>query len=589
MSESSHHQGSVVEVSVAEALTQTLLREGVRRVFGIPGGYFTVLFDAFSRAGLPSVEGRHEGAAACMAAGYAQASGEVGVVYAQCGPGATNAATGFAAAYMDSIPMLLLASQVARDDYGRDAHQESTGLTRGPDQVEMYRTFSHCLARPPSAESAVRMMRVALNSAVAHKGPAVLELHTDLLGQIIRHDDLPLEAYRAASRPVDQAGVAEAVALLLKAERPVLLVGNRLMHTGSGADLLAFCEEHQIPCATADYAKGLLPEDHPLSLGVLGQAGHGSASDFFAEADLVLMVGVRMSAATTLRYTAELFGNVIQVDDDAREIGRCLPVRLGIVGDVAATFRALHLAAGKRKGPPREVAAHVAELRRKHKTYAPPDGLDEKGPLVPPDLFRVLRQELPREAVVVTDTGWTAVGFKQHFPVYRPDSFYALYALAPMGSGLPMSLGVQLARPNDTVVSVIGDGGFLVHTGELQVAVQHKLPVIHVVVKNGLYKSVADRQIHWYGAYYGTEIPNPNYAKVAQGFGCDGYSARNAVEVRAAVRQALAARRPAVIEVDVAPDNSVDTMPPALKKFTDQVFTKRRQGWPMSKPGAKKT
>ena len=588
MSKPNHYEGSVTEVSVAEALTQTLLREGVRRVFGIPGGYFTVLFDAFGRGGLPSVEGRHEGAAACMAAGYAQASGEVGVVYTQCGPGATNAATGFAAAYMDSIPMLLLASQVARDDYGRDAHQESTGLTHGPDQIEMFRTFSHCLARPPSAESAVRMMRVALNSAVAHKGPAVLELHTDLLGQLIQFDDLPLAAYRSVSRPVDQPGVTEAAALLMKAERPVVLVGNRLMHTGSGPDLLAFCEEHEIPCATVDYAKGILSEDHPLSLGVLGQAGHGSASDFFQESDLVVLVGVRMSAATTLRYSPEFFKNAIQIDDDPREIGRCMPVRLGIVGDVAATFGALCKAAGKRTGPKRNVAAHVAELRRRHRTYAVPDGLDEKGPLVPPDLFRVLRQELPRDVVVVTDTGWTAVGFKQHFPVYRPDSFYALYALAPMGSGLPMSLGVQLARPNDTVVSVIGDGGFLVHTGELQVAVQHKLPVIHVVVKNGLYKSVADRQIHWYGSYYGTEIPNPNYAKVAQGFGCDGYSAKNAAEVRAAVREALAARRPAVIEVDVAPDNSVDTMVPALKKFTDQLFTKRRQGWPMPKPGPKK-
>lgn len=577
-------QATRYEVQVAEALTQTLLREGITRVFGVPGGYFTVLFDAFRRAELPSIEGRHEGAAACMAAGYAQASGQVGVVYTQCGPGTTNAVTGIAAGYMDSIPMLLLCSQTGRDDYGRDGHQESTGATLGPDQVELFRSFSHCLAKPPTPASAVRMARYALNSAVGHKGPAVLELHADLLGQMVGFDDLPRQAYRATSQPVDDRQVHEAAALLAQARRPAILVGNRLAHTGAGADLLAFCEEHEVACATVDYAKGTLPEDHPLALGILGQSGHQSAGEYFREADLVLLLGVRMSSATTIRYDAELFKNVIQVDADPKEIGRSLPVRLGIVGDVAGTLKALRAAARPGPTPARGTAARVAELRRKHKVYAPPTNLDEEAKLVPADLFRVLRQELPREVSVVSDTGWTAVGFKQYFPVYRPDSFYALYALAPMGSGLPLSLGVQVARPDETVVDVIGDGGFLVHAGELNVAVQHKLPVIHVVVKNGLYKSVADRQMHWYGSYYATEIPNPNYAQVARSFGCDGYSPKNAHELRVALRAALAARRPAVIEVDVAPDFALDAMPEALRKAHDDLFPKARQGWPMPRP-----
>lgn len=577
-------QSARYEVQVAEALTQTLLREGIKRVFGVPGGYFTVLFDAFRRAELSSIEGRHEGAAACMAAGYAQASGEVGVVYTQCGPGTTNAVTGLAAGYMDSIPMLLLCSQTPRDDYGRDGHQESTGATLGPEQVDMFRSFSHCLARPPTPVSAVRMMRYALNAAVGGKGPAVLELYADLLGQMVGFDDLPRSSYRAASSPVDQGQVREAAALLAQARRPALLVGNRLAHTGAGAELLAFCEEHEVACATVDYAKGSIAEDHPLSLGILGQSGHQSASEFFHEADLVLLVGVRMSSATTVRYDATLFKNAIQIDADAREIGRSVPARLGIVGDVAATFRALRAAAGEAKGPKRNTAERVAELRKKHRTYASAADLDEEAKLVPADLFRVLRQELPREVAVVSDTGWTAVGLKQYFPVYRPDSFYGLYALAPMGSGLPMSLGVQLARPNDLIVDVIGDGGFLVHVGELNVAVQHKLPVIHVVVKNGLYKSVADRQMHWYGGYYATEIPNPSYAEVARSFGCDGYSAKNARELRTALRAAVSARRPAVIEFDVAPDFALDVMPPALRKAHDELYPKPRQGWPMPRP-----
>lgn len=574
------------QVSLAEAVTQCLLREGVDRVFGVPGGYFTVLFDAFARAGLPSVEGRHEGAAACMAAGYAQASGRIGVVYTQCGPGATNALTGFAAAYMDAIPMVLLASQTPREDHGRDGHQESTGLTRGPDQLDVYRTVSHFRARPPTAASAVRLFRRALTSAVGRRGPAAIELSQDLLGEKVAFEDLPVSAYRAYSTPVDAAGVLDICRMLRSAKRPAILVGDRLAHAGASEDLVAFCEEHEVACAAVDWAKGVMPENHGLCLGVLGQAGHDSAADFFRSADLVLLFGVRMSHATTIRYQRDLFGNAVQVDTDPAEIGRSLPVKLGVVGDLAATLRALREGArGDSNGLRRETAERVAQLRRSHRVYEPAQSAAEDEPILPTRLFQVLRHELPRETLVVGDTGYTAIGLKRHFPVYARDGFFALYGLAPMGSGLPMSLGVQLARPQATVVDVIGDGGFLVHTGELNVAATHRLPVIHVVVKNGFYKSVADRQMHWFKRYYATRIENPSFARVAQGFGCDGYTCRTAHEVRSAVRAALSARRPSVIEVEVAEESMIENIPPELKKYLDRLFADRRDDWPLPKPG----
>jgi acetolactate synthase I/II/III large subunit len=574
----------VHEVTAAEAVTQCLVREGIDRVFGIPGGYFTTLFDAFARAGLKSYEGRHEGAAACMAAGWAQTSGKVGVVYTQCGPGTTNAITGLAAAYMDSIPLLLLASQVPRDDYARDGHQETTGATRAPDQLEALRTMTQFVARPPSPASLVRSLRVALNAAVGRRGPAAVEIASDLLSQVVKFEDLPLRSYRTSSAPVDEPGVEQVCRLLRESRTPVVLVGDRVAHSNAASDLVAWCEEQDIAVATVDYAKGVIAEDHPLSIGVLGQAGHASAREYLRLADLVVLLGVRMTQATTIRYTQDFFRRVVQIDDDPREIGRSLPVEYGIVGDLPATIRALRVAAHdtpRREG--RGAAARVAQLRQVHQTFREAVPLGDGEHITPIHLFHVLREELPRETLIVSDTGWTAIGVKAHFPVYAQNGFFALYGLAPMGSGLPMSLGVQLARPDAQVVSIIGDGGFLVHIGELNVAVQHDLPVLHVVVKNGLYKSVADRQKFFFNRHYATEIPNPSYSRIAEAFGCLGFAARTGHEVREAVRRALAARRPAVIEVDVAYDDMIAWLPGEMKGFNTSLFGTRREDWPFGK------
>jgi thiamine pyrophosphate-dependent acetolactate synthase large subunit-like protein len=572
------------EVTVAEAVTQCLLREGVGRVFGIPGSYFLPLLDAFARGGLPSVEGRHEGAAACMAAGYAQASGQVGVVYTQCGPGATNALTGFAGAYADSIPMLLLASQTERFSFGRDGHQESTGYTRGVDQVDAYRSISHLCARPATPESVAGMTRMALRHAIGRRGPSVLEIASDLLVKKIAHEDLAPEAYRSEARAVDVQGI-EALCRKIRAARSVgIVVGDRVSHAGVADDLVRLCEEQGIACATVNYAKGAIAEDHPLALGVLSQSGHPSAEEYLRRADLVVSLGVRMSEATTVQYDRELFRNLVQVDDDEREIGRCLPVQLGVVGHLPSTVRALREAlAGTRCE--RAPAPEVAALREKHHVYDEPDSRADSSPLTPPRALRILREQLPREALVVGDTGTTMVSLCRYLPVYARDGFFALYALAPMGSSLPMALGVQIARPESTVVAVMGDGAFLVHVGELSVAAQHELPVIVVVVNNGRYKSISDRQAQWYGRTYGTDVRSPDYVQLARSFGCDGYSARTSEELRAAVTRAVAARRPAVVEVPVDPAHQ-NPVHEALSRSLDGIFRAPESAtWPLPPVG----
>lgn len=571
----------VYEVTVAEALAQCLMQEGIECIFGNPGGYLIVQLHAFGRAGIRSVEGRHEGAAACMAAGYAQASGQVGVVYTQSGPGSTNALTGIAAAYADSTPMLLLESQIHRDDYGRDGHQEATGYVLGVDQLDIYRSISHACLRPTSPHATIRMVRQALRAAIRKRGPAVLDLSTDLFPQKVKYEDLPPAAYRSMSAPVDVQGVERLAKRLAEAERPAILVGDRLAHVGAADDLIRLCEEQEIGCATVNYAR-LMPEDHRLSLGALGVSGQEAAYDFLCQSDLVISIGARLSLHTTIRYSQEAFKTLVQIDSDEREIGRSMPVRDAIVGDLPATVRALAEACRGQK-PKRDPGSTIAALRAKYQVYDHPDTRIDSDPIVPPRAIRVLRENLPREALIVGDTGTTAVAHSRHMPVYAKDGFYALYGLAPMGSGLPLAHGVQIARPDATVVSVLGDGAFLVYTGELSVASQHNLPVIHVVLNNGLYKSIADRQQKWFGSTYAVEVKNPDYVKLAQSFGCDGYSVSTAGALAEAVKRAVSARRPSVIEVKVDPAHK-NTMPAAFSAYFDAIFPGASTGWPMPKP-----
>ena len=568
---------AVYEVTVAEALTQCLRREGIERVFGLPGSFLLPLLDAFHRGGLKNVESRHEGAAAFMAAAYGMASGQVGVVHTASGPGTTNALTGVAGAFADSVPLLLIMSQIMRARFGTDFHQESSGAIRAVDQMDIFRSVSYYNARPPVADVAVAMMRMALRQAIGRRGPTCYELPFDLQWAKVRTEDMSPASYRSMSTPVDVAGVESVCRMLKDAKAPVLVIGDALTHVGASAELTSFCEEQQIPCATVNYTKGVIAEDHPLALGVCGEYGQGAANEYLEHADLIITMGVRMGPRHTGWFGRKMCDGLVQIDDDPQEIGRNLPVRLGVLGDVPATLRAMR-AAMRGMTHTRSLEDRVAALREKHQVYAHPDSLTDSDPLTAPRLLRVAREVLPRDALVVGDTGSAMSELSTHFPVYAPDGFFALYTLASMGSSLPMSLGVQLARPEATVLNVIGDGSFLLYEGELNVAVQHELPVITLVLNNGLYKSVSDRQLAWFNRTYATTVPSSKYSEIGKAHGCDGYFVRTAEEARVAVTAAVKARRPTVIEAVVDPHYGKVTA--SSVKLARTFMPTIPEGWP---------
>jgi acetolactate synthase-1/2/3 large subunit len=562
---------------LADAIVQTLKQDQTDTVFGICGGYLFWLLRAFEQAGIRTIPSRHEGAAAFVAAGYAQASGRIGVVFGQ-GPGATNTMTGVACAYYDSTPLLVIASQAPQDHYAADAHQEATGSNFGIDQLAAFRTLTRAAFRVPSAASSIRTLRRALAIAHGDRGPTMIEFPANLLGEEIDHDPQPPQAYRSVPRRVDTAGIAELVELVAAAKRPVLLIGNRATHRGIADDLRALCEENTLPFAATDFAKGIIPEDHPLYLGVIGWCGHEAAHASLASADLVITIGARLDSKSTVNYDRSMFTNLVQIDEEPSEIGRNMPVRLGVIGEIPATVRALRDALRARHVAPVPIGqapAWIAENHRQYHTFEEPLATDPNR-FGSANAMHVLREHLPRTALLVGDSGLNLHYFKRFFPVHAPDGFFCFYGWAAMGSGLPVAIGVQIARPDDLVVCVIGDGGLLVYAGELQVMAEYNLPVVCIVLNNAGYQQVNVYMSKLMASSYGCAIKEIDAARIAESFGCDGYTARSVTELGAAIDQAVERRRPAIIDVKVSGDLLDDVMLPSVERFVNKVYARKQ-------------
>ncbi len=478
----------MVKITLADAVVKTLQDEQTEVTFGICGGYLFWLLRAFNQAGVRTIPSRHEGAAAFAAAGYTQASGKIGVVFGQ-GPGVMNMATGVACAYHDSTPMLVFAAQAPQDQYCADAHQEATGSNLGIDQIAAFTPMTRAAFRCPSASSSIRTLRRALAIAHARYGPVMIEIPANLLAEGVELDAQLPRDYRTVPRSVDTAGVMEIIELVATAKRPILIIGNRATHRGITDDLRALCEETKLPFAVMDFAKGIIPEDHPLYVGVVGWCGHESTHEALAAADLVITLGVRFDSKATLNYQQSLFANLVQIDEEAAEIGRNFPVRLGMIADIPATVRALRAELRARDITCAE-PDWIASLHERYHTYDEPAATEAHEGLRSAAAMHVLRRRLPRQALLVGDSGLNLHYLKRFFPIYQPDGFYCLYGWAAMGSGVPLAIGVQVGRPADVVVCVIGDGGLLVHVGELQIMAEYKLPIVIVVLNNAGYHSV---------------------------------------------------------------------------------------------------
>jgi acetolactate synthase-1/2/3 large subunit/sulfoacetaldehyde acetyltransferase len=543
----------VTQLAAGRAVVELLKAEGVRYVFGIVGATFLDVLDAlYDDHSVEYINVRHEQAAAFMADGLARVTDVPGVCLVTSGPGATNLLTGVAAAHVAHSPVVVLVGGVSSEHLLKDAFQEY-------DLVSMFRPVTKLAIQIQRPERIPELLRSALRTAMTgRRGPVFIEIPRDVLNeQLIEAPILGPERYRATHpHPAHPDAIAEAVRLIRRAERPLMIVGGGVTRAGANPLVVRLAEQHGIPMITAYGRNDAVPNAHPLYLGPLGRAGAPEAGAACRRADLLLVLGSRLGHFTShfddrsIRPEAA----IIQVDIESRDIGRYYPVALGLQADATETCAALLAALGAHTAPP--AWRHEAEtLRAQRQARLEADARLPDTPIKPQRVYAELRRCLPPETIVALDAGAApAYGYDRlHFS--RPRTFLTPLDLGGLGFAYPVALGAKLGRPEAPVVAIHGDGGFLMNAQEVETAVRHGIAVVTVVMNNNCWGSEKAYQRAFYGErYIGCDIGNPRYDEYARLFGAAGFYVEHPDQVGDVMKAALNAGTPAIVEIPIDPD-----------------------------------
>jgi acetolactate synthase-1/2/3 large subunit len=549
---------TMAKLTGAQILWDCLVREGVKDVFGYPGGAILPAYDAMLGYPIRHILTRHEQGATHMADGYARATGKVGVAIATSGPGATNMVTGLATAMMDSSPIVCITGQVGSRLIGTDAFQETdiTGVTLPVTK------HNYLVTKASDVASAVReAFYLARNG---RPGPVLIDITKDAQ-QSSAEFDWDAAAPRPHGRPEpppQAAGFREALALINAAERPVILAGHGLLLGNAMREVREFAERAQIPVAMTLLGIGAFPASHPLNLGMMGMHGEAWVNTAIQDADLLIALGMRFDdrvTGTVATYAPN--AKKIHVEIDPAEINKNVHVDVGIVGDVRDVLERLlpAVAAGDRR-------AWLSAIDRLKGDTAVRDikNLPDEGHLYAAHVIHDLWHATNGKAVVVTDVGQHQMWEAQYYHHDVPRSLITSGGLGTMGFALPAAIGAKVARPNAEVWAIVGDGGFQMTMAELATIAQEGIDVNVAIINNGYLGMVRQWQEFFYERRYAaTPLLSPDFVKVAEAYGLRGIAVRKRADVIPAVEAARRARETVVIEFAVEQEDTVYPMVPA--------------------------
>ena len=523
----------------AQALIQSLIREGVEVVFGLPGVQIMEAYNAFyDQPAIRLITVRHEQSAGYMADGYARTTGRVGVALVVPGPGALNAAAAVGTAYASSSPVLLISGQIDSSLLG----QRKGALHEIDDQLDVFKPITKWNARTTKAEEIPYLVHLAMQHTLdGRPRPVEIEVPWDVLPASADIDLLEREGTIKQSPDPDK--VKEAVALLSNAQRPLIWAGGGCREADVTTELAELAEALNAPVITTPEGKGAIPENHPLSLGVF-YYGHGPAYYALPQADVILAIGSRMNLNPRTPWSLHPGQTVIRIDADPEELNLNLEPNVGMVADARLGITDLLAELGGSTTTSQWQAGELDEIRRQTG-----EDLRALAPLQV-ELAETIRAELDDDAIMVAGT--TEVAYWSHlaFPVLAPRSYLTSSYFATLGYAFPTALGAKVGNPHRQVVATIGDGGFMYASSELSTAVQEGINVVTLVFNNGLLGASRADQMHRYqGRAIGTELHNPDFAQLAEVYGALGIKLADRRELGPALREALNANRPAVIEV----------------------------------------
>ncbi len=538
------------------AVIEMLKQEGVSHIFGIVGSSFLDILDPlFDRSDVKFIGTRHEQGAALMADGYSRISGKPSVCLVTNGPGVLNLTYGIGSAFVAHSPVVVLAPSASRSHQNRASTQEF-------DQVALFKPITKAAFAINKIEVLPEALRHAFRVATSGKmGPVMIDIPRDLLpGAEIDLDLMTPDAYRPGQTRSrgDRDLIDKAAAVLSAAQRPVILAGGGVQWSDAGEEVCRMAELTGAAIVTSYGRADAVPNDHPNYLGHLGRLGSLEGIEAVRQADTILAVGTRLSQSTTF-YDNRFIpadAKIVQIEIDPQEIGRNYPITVGIEGDAKAVMDGL--LEKVREGEPKpnsDWVAEIGDLATRRTNRLDDEGKDTTMPMKPQKVYAELRKVIPRNAIVALDAGLAPNYGQDRLNYYEPRSLITSLDLGGLGFSFPASIGAKFAAPDRPVINFNGDGGFLFNAQEFSTLVENNLPVVTVVMNNGVWGSEKAYQRYAFNErYVGADVTNPRYDKYAEIFGGAGFYVERPEDIGNAMIEALNCGKPSIIEIPTDPD-----------------------------------
>ncbi len=560
----------MVEMNGSKALFEALNAEGVKHIFGIPGGSVIPIYDAlFDEKKIVHILTRHEQGAAHAADGYARASGKPGVCLTTSGPGATNLTTGILNAYMDNSPVVAISGQVTSSAIGTDAFQEADMLSLML-PITKHNFIIHKVKDLPA------IVKTAFDVATAGRpGPVHIDIPKNTQNE---KADLKIPATvkheKVLKMQPTPGEIGRAIEMLAHARQPVIYAGGGVVWSNASPELVALAEMVQTPVVTSLLGKGVIPEDHPLALGMLGMHGRMVANLAVTECDLLFAVGVRFSDRATgdIRHFAPK-AKIIHIDIDPVEIGKTIRVDHQIVADAKLALKGIiaGLKSHVQRGRTSEWVKRAEKLR---KELAPRTDYDEV-PTKPQRAIKEIMSVLSGDAIITTEVGQCQMWAAHFCEIKNPRHFISSGGLGTMGFGFPAAMGAKVACPKNPVINIAGDGSFLMNSQELATVVENEINVVSCILNNRYLGMVKQ----WQDLFYqkrrsGVGLGKvPDFVKLAEAYGAWGGRASKPSEIAPKLKEALASGKPAVLDIPIDPDENVLPMVPAGGRLDEPILT----------------
>ena len=558
-----------MQLTGAEILLECLIAEGVDVMFGYPGGAILPTYDAMAKyPQLRHVLVRHEQGASHMADGYSRASGKIGVCIATSGPGATNLVTGLATAYMDSVGIVAITGQVGRASIGTDAFQETdvTGVTL-PVTKHNYLVMS-------AAEIPLVVQEAFHLARSGRPGPVLIDIPKDVQNEKAEFRGYPVGTLKMPGYQVPDAAdprdIGEALELIRRAKRPLILAGHGVVMSGATQQLRDLAELAGIPVTLTLLGKGALPEEHPLCLGMMGMHGHAACNFAIQDADLLIALGMRFDDRVTGNLkTYSPNSKKIHVDIDPSELNKSVKVDVGIAGDLRTVLNQM-LPDVPRKAHPE----WMAKIRDWQEDGSERDILNHYtgeallGAQVINDLWRYTGGN----AITVSDVGQHQMLEAQYYPHQRPATLLTSGGLGTMGFGFPAAIGAKFAQPDEEVWAIVGDGGFQMTLAELATARQENVDINIAILNNGFLGMVRQwQEIFYEQRYQATPMFSPDFCKLADAYGIPSMLVKRRDQVEESVAFARSIKGPVLIEYQILKEEMVYPMVPAGADLNNMI------------------